>query len=180
MDTTQYSVATFAGGCFWCMQPPFDKTSGVIKTMVGYTGGNVANPTYAEVSDGHTGHYEAIRVVYDATVVSYAQLLDIFWTNIDPTDAYGQFADKGAQYLTAIFYHNDQQKAAADQSKNRMAASGKFNRPIVTRILPAGDFYEAEDYHQQYYQKNAQHYQRYKIGSGRDGFIRKMWTDKQK
>ena len=172
MTTTH---ATFAGGCFWCMQPPFDTLPGVVQTTVGYTGGTKADPTYEEVCSGTTGHTEAIDVVYDPAKVSYAQVLDVFWHNIDPTQPDGQFADHGRQYRTVIYYHNDDQRRQAEASKQQLAASGTFSRPIVTEIAPASTFYPAEDYHQQYYKKNAIHYKLYRIGSGRDGFLRRTW-----
>ena len=175
MKDSKYAVATFAGGCFWCMQPPFDNLIGVISTEVGYTGGDVENPTYQQISRGDTGHYEAMRVVYDPGVVSYEKLLETFWHNVDPTQADGQFADRGPQYHTAIFYHDDEQKRLAEKSKQDLERSGKFDRPIVTKLLKIGVFYPAEDYHQNYYQKNESHYQRYKRGSGRAGFIEETW-----
>ncbi|MFQ5582787.1 MAG: peptide-methionine (S)-S-oxide reductase MsrA, partial [Mariprofundaceae bacterium] len=141
--------ATLAGGCFWCMQPPFDNLKGVVSTEVGYTGGHVENPTYEMISRGDTGHYEAMRIVYDPSVVSYEKLLETFWHNIDPTQADGQFADRGPQYYTAIFYHDESQKALAEKSKTALEKSGKFNRPIVTRILKAGIFYPAENVRRQ-------------------------------
>jgi len=175
MSNPQYKTATFAGGCFWCMQPPFDTLEGVVSTEVGYTGGEVENPTYEEVCLGDTGHYEAIRVTYDPELVSYEKLLETFWHNIDPTQSNGQFADRGPQYLTAIFYHDDAQKREAEASKAALQVSGKFDRPIATEILSAKTFYPAEGYHQKYYQKSSSHYQMYKQGSGRAGFIEKVW-----
>jgi len=168
-------TATFAGGCFWCMQPPFDNTRGVVKTTVGYTGGHVPDPTYEQVCDGTTGHAEAIEVIYDPAVVSYDRLLDVFWRSIDPTQKNGQFADRGTQYRTAIFFHDDDQKTAAESSRRRLDESGKFDRPVVTEITAASRFYPAEDYHQGYYEKNAAHYERYKTGSGRGPFIERVW-----
>ncbi|MDT8376796.1 MAG: peptide-methionine (S)-S-oxide reductase MsrA [Mariprofundaceae bacterium] len=173
MNSSKYQVATFAGGCFWCMQPPFDNLDGVISTEAGYTGGDVENPTYEMISRGDTGHYEAMRVVYDPDLVSYEKLLETFWHNIDPTQADGQFADRGSQYHTAIFYHDEQQKALALASKQALEKSGRFDSPIVTKIVRAEAFYPAEDYHQKYYLKNSAHYQLYKQGSGRAGFIEK-------
>jgi len=167
--------AVFAGGCFWCMQPPFDQTHGVLKTEVGYLGGHVENPTYEQISTGITGHVEAIRIYYDAELVSYSDLLDVFWHNIDPTQADGQFADRGSQYKTVIFYANDDENKAAEASKAALSASGKFSQPIATSLQPLSIFYVGEDYHQQYYQKNSVHYNAYKRGSGRAGFIEKMW-----
>lgn len=171
----QEAEATFAGGCFWCMQPPYDNQKGVLRTYVGYTGGSVKDPSYEQVSAGTTGHTEAVRVVYDPAVVSFETLLDIFWRNIDPTQANGQFADRGSQYRTAIFYHNEEQKKQAEASKEKISKMAKFSAPIVVEISPAGDFYRAEAYHQGYYKKNETHYNLYKLGSGRAGFIERTW-----
>ncbi|MDX8396156.1 MAG: peptide-methionine (S)-S-oxide reductase MsrA [Mariprofundaceae bacterium] len=168
-------LATFGGGCFWCMQPPFDHLQGVLKTSVGYTGGDVKNPTYAQVSAGGSGHVEVIRVEYDSSVVDYSTLLQTFWENIDPTQEDGQFADRGSQYRTVIFYHDLLQKEQAEKSKQALSESAKFASPIVVTIEPLREYYQAEDYHQQYYQKNEEHYQGYKRGSGRAGFIEKNW-----
>jgi methionine-S-sulfoxide reductase len=179
MVENRYQVATFAGGCFWCMQPPFDNLKGVISTEVGYTGGHVKNPTYEMISRGNTGHYEAMRVVYDPDVVSYEKLLETFWHNIDPTQADGQFADRGSQYHTAIFYHDQQQKLLAEASRLELERSGKFNSPIVTKVIRVDVYYPAENYHQDYYQKNSLHYERYKQGSGRAGFIEKNWKNRE-
>lgn len=173
----KYNKATFAGGCFWCMQPPFDKLEGVVATTVGYSGGDEFNPTYEEVAYGRTGHYEAIEVVYDPKRVSYEKLLEVFWINIDPTQEDGQFADRGGHYMTAIIYHNEEQKKLAEKSKEDLEKSGKFSKPIVTFIEPFKSFYKAEDYHQNYYEKNPIHYNMYKKGSGRQGFINRMWGD---
>lgn len=167
--------AVFAGGCFWCMQPPFDNTPGVLATEVGYCGGSLPNPTYDEVSRGDSGHLEAVRVIYDPAEVSYAELLEVFWHNIDPTQGDGQFADRGPQYRTAIFVSNAEERQQAEMSKARLQASGKFQSPVVTEIREAATFFPAEDYHQEYYRKNAVHYQLYKRGSGRAGFIEKTW-----
>lgn len=172
-------TATFAGGCFWCMQPPFDQTKGVKKTVVGYTGGKEKGPTYEQVSYGRTGHREAIQLMYDPAQVSYEQLVEIFWHSIDPTQANGQFADIGPQYRTAIFFHSEEQKRVAEESKQKLAASGKFKKPIATEILPAGPFYAAEDYHQKYYVKNPAEYKRYAIGSGRYPFLERTWGVKK-
>lgn len=172
--------ATFAGGCFWCMQPFFDKTKGVKETTVGYTGGQTKNPTYEEVSSGTTGHAEGIQIVYDPNEVSYERLLNIYWRNIDPTTKDGQFFDKGSQYRTAIFYHSEEQRKLAEKTRNDLAASGKFKRPIVTEIVPAGEFYPAEEYHQKYYKKNALRYKAYSTGSGRDRFFEKIWGKESK
>ena len=147
MVDSKHEMATFAGGCFWCMQPPFDNLNGVISTEVGYTGGDIEHPTYQQISRGDTGHYEAMRVTYDPTVVSYERLLETFWHNIDPTQTDGQFADRGSQYYTAIFYHDDLQKALAERSKRELDESGKFDQPVATKLLKAKAFYPAEDYH---------------------------------
>jgi methionine-S-sulfoxide reductase len=168
-------TATFAGGCFWCMEPPFEKLDGVRSVTSGYAGGTEPRPTYQQVSSGQTGHAESVRVVYDPSTVSYERLLDTFWMNIDPTQAEGQFADHGRQYRTAIFYHTEEQRRLADASKQRLASSGKFSKPIVTEISPAGPFYPAEEYHQDYYKKSPFRYHLYRMGSGRDGFIKKTW-----
>lgn len=172
---SKLEVATFAGGCFWCMQPPFDKTKGVVSTVVGYTGGTQKNPTYGQVSSGRTTHRESIQVTFDPAKVSYEQLLDVFWHSIDPTQANGQFADIGLQYRTAIFYHSEEQKRLAEESKRKLAASGKFSKPIAVEILPAGPFYPAEEYHQKYYLKNPDDYLRYAVGSGRYPFLERVW-----
>lgn len=171
----KYKRATFAGGCFWCMQPPFDKHKGVIRTTVGYTGGAKANPTYKEVAYGRTQHAEAIEVIYDPKKVSYAELLKVFWTNIDPTARNRQFVDVGAQYRAAIFYHNETQRKLAEQTKKKIAQSGCFKQPIVTQIVPASPYYKAEDYHQNFYKKSTYRYKSYRSGSGRDRFIETYW-----
>lgn len=175
MEKEKLEKAILAGGCFWCMQPVYDKLPGVVSTTVGYTGGAKPNPTYEEVSTGRSGHFEAIEVTFDPNKISYSQLLDAFWRSIDPTQDYGQFADLGPQYRTAIFYQGEEQKGLALQSKAKLEKSGKFSEPIVTPLLPASPFYPAEEYHQKYYLKNAGHYARYKVGSGRAGFLEKMW-----
>lgn len=172
-------LAAFAGGCFWCMVTPFDQMPGVKKVTSGYTGGHVENPTYEEVCSETTGHAEAVRIEFDSSVISYEKLLGIFWQQIDPTDSEGQFFDKGESYRTAIFYHSDAQKKAAEASKAALQASGRFNKPIVTAIVPAGEFYAAEDYHQDYYKKNPLRYKMYRKGSGRDAFIREHWGMKK-
>jgi methionine-S-sulfoxide reductase len=168
-------TALFAGGCFWCMQSPFDKTKGVTKTVVGYSGGGEVNPNYEQVAAKKTGHREVVQVTYDPTQISYAQLLDIFWRQINPTQADGQFADIGLPYHAAIFYGNEEEKKLAQASKEALGKSGKFAKPIVTELLPAAPFYAAEDYHQKYYQKNAADYKAYYVGSGRAGFLQKTW-----
>ena len=173
MNHHTVAVATFAGGCFWCMVQPFAKLPGVQEVVAGYTGGHVERPTYEQVCSGRTGHYEAVQIVYDPAIVSYEKLLDTFWAQIDPTDPSGQFADKGSQYKTAIFYHDEAQKETAEESKAALDKSGRFGRPVATQLLPAVTFYPAEEYHQDYYKKNPEHYHRYKAGSGREAFIKK-------
>jgi methionine-S-sulfoxide reductase len=170
-------TAIFAGGCFWCIQPAFDKAKGVIKTVVGYCGGTEPNPTYEVVSSEKTGYRESIQITYDPTKISYDQLLDIYWRQIDPTQADGQFTDIGPSYRAAIFYGNDDEKKIAAASKEKLARSGKFNKPIVTEILPAMKFYPAEAYHQKYYQQNPEHFEAFEEGSGRVSFKKKAWSD---
>lgn len=171
----KFETATFAGGCFWCMEPPFEKLDGVKDVVSGYTGGHSVNPTYQAVSAGTTGHAEAIQITYDPSKVNYAKLLDIFWRQIDPTDAGGSFVDRGSQYRSAIFYHSEEQRRLAEQSKADLARSGKFSAPIVTEIVKAGVFYPAEEYHQDYYKKNPIRYKYYRFNSGRDQYIKKVW-----
>lgn len=173
---TETALATFGGGCFWCMEPPFEYLDGVVEAIAGYSGGTVENPTYKQVGSGETGHLEVVQVIYDPTKVTYDELLDVFWKNIDPTDTEGQFADRGSEYKTAIFYHNDEQKALAEASKKRLEESGRFDQPIVTEIRPFEKFYKAEEYHQDYYKKNTLSYNTYKKGSGRESFIENTWT----
>ena len=175
MSESHLQKATFAGGCFWCMQPFFDRLKGVKQTLVGYTGGHTANPTYEEVSSGDTGHAEAIEVTYDPKDVSYEKLLNIYWRNIDPTQQNSQFVDHGTQYRSAIFYQNEEQKRIAEQSKKELAVSGRFDKPIMTEITAASRFYPAEDYHQKYYQKSASRYQMYHDHTGREEFKEKHW-----
>ena len=172
-------TATFAGGCFWCMEPPFDKLDGVISTTSGYTGGQTKNPSYEEVSSGVTGHAESVQVVFDPAKISYAQLLDVFWHNIDPLTPDGQFCDHGRQYRTAIFYHSEEQKRLAEASKQALEQSGRFTQPIVTEIVPAGEFYKAEEYHQDYYLKNPIRYKFYRYNCGRDQRLEQLWGKKQ-
>lgn len=172
-------VAIFGGGCFWCMEPPFEQQDGVIDVVAGYSGGTMENPDYQQVSSGQTDHLEAVKVTYDPEKVSYGELVEIFWRQIDPTDEGGQFADRGNHYKTAIFYSNEHQHQIAMESKKALEASGIFSQPIVTRILPATPFYPAEEYHQDYYVKNVLHYNAYKKGSGRAGFIEKNWQGKE-
>jgi peptide methionine sulfoxide reductase msrA/msrB len=168
-------IATFAGGCFWCTEADFEKLPGVVKVISGYTGGQKENPTYQEVSAGKTGHVEAVQVYYDPSKVTYANLLDFFWRHIDPTDPDGQFVDRGSQYRGVIFYHNEEQKSLAEKSKEELHKSGKFDKPIVTEIIRFTKFYEAEEYHQDYYKKNPLRYKYYRHGSGRDQFLDKVW-----
>lgn len=170
-------IATFAGGCFWCMESDFEKVPGVWKVISGYTGGSRDNPTYEEVCTGRTGHLEAVQVHYDPSVVSYEQLLGIYWRHIDPTDEGGQFVDRGSQYRSAVFYQDDEQKHLAEKSRDELKRSGAFTRPVVTQILPLTTFYEAEDYHQDYYRKNPARYQFYRSHSGRDEFLKKTWGE---
>ncbi|RKX74843.1 MAG: methionine sulfoxide reductase [Spirochaetes bacterium] len=171
--------AVFAGGCFWCMEAPFEAVRGVNEVVSGYTGGNVEDPSYQQVSQGNTGHFEAVRVVYDDEVVNYKDLLDVFWRNIDPTDHYGQFYDRGSQYQTAIFFADNSEKELAEQSKTALNSSGKFSDPIATEILPAAAFYDAEDYHQDYYKKQPERYYAYAAGSGRKGFLAENWSNEE-
>ena len=177
---TKLEKATFAGGCFWCMEPPFEKLDGVKEVTPGYTGGHKENPTYEEVSSGKTGHAEAIQIVYDPSKITYSELLDVFWRQIDPTDPHGQFADNGSQYRTAIFYHSEDQKKLAERSRERLRESGIFDKPVVTEIVPAGKFYRAEGYHQDYYKNNPLQYKIYRSGSGRDQYLEKTWSRSKK
>ena len=169
-------TAIFAGGCFWCTESDFEKVGGVIDAISGYTGGKEVNPTYEQVSSGRTGHVEAVQVIYDPTKVSYAQLLDVFWRHVDPTDDGGQFVDRGPQYKSAIFYGNEEEHRLAEATKEKLAASGRFDKPIVTLIEPAGPFYPAEEYHQNYYKKNPIRYKWYRSRSGRDQFLEETWS----
>jgi peptide-methionine (S)-S-oxide reductase len=167
--------ATFAGGCFWCMEPPFDKVEGVVSVTAGYTGGHKVNPTYEEVSSGTTGHAESVEVVYDPQKVGYATLLDVFWHNVDPTTPNRQFCDAGSQYRTAVFYHGESQKKLAEESKRALDKSKPFPGAIVTEITPASVFYPAEEYHQKYYRKNPIRYKIYRFGCGRDQRLEELW-----
>jgi peptide methionine sulfoxide reductase msrA/msrB len=169
--------ATFAGGCFWCMERPFESLDGVIEVISGYTGGHKENPTYEEVSHGKTGHLEAVQIIYDPSRISYSQLLDIFWKQIDPTDSGGQFVDRGEQYRSAIFYHNEDQRKLAEKSKKLLDASGRYKKPIVTEIRKATTFYRAEEYHQDYYMKNPIRYKFYRLNSGRDHYLERIWEE---
>ena len=177
---SKFSIATFAGGCFWCVESDFEKHDGVVEAISGYAGGHADNPTYQEVSAGRTGHTEAVQVIYDPDKVTYNELLGVFWRHVDPTDAGGQFVDRGSQYRTAIFFHDDEQKRLAEASRQEIEASGRFDKSIVTEIVKLDKFYEAEEYHQDYYKKNALHYKRYRQGSGRDQFLKKVWRDQSK
>lgn len=171
---SQTDTALFAGGCFWTMQSDFDKVPGVIKTIAGYAGGNVANPSYEQVETGNTGHYESVQVIYDPTEVSYSTLLNVYWHNIDPTNAEGQFCDTGNQYRPVIFYNNDNQKQLANDSKQQLIYSGRFQH-IATQVLPATSFYPAEEYHQEFYRKHSVQYGLYKYDCGRDPKLKELW-----
>ncbi|MGA7827791.1 MAG: peptide-methionine (S)-S-oxide reductase MsrA [Geobacteraceae bacterium] len=168
-------TATFAGGCFWCMQPPFDKLTGVISTTAGYTGGKTKNPSYEEVSAGGTGHAESVQIIFDPAKISYSQLLQVFWHNIDPVAVNRQFCDSGNQYRTAIFYHDETQKKLAMESKEALVKSKRFSEPIATEITPASTFYPAEEYHQEYYRKNPIRYKYYRYSCGRDNRLKELW-----
>lgn len=171
-------TATFAGGCFWCMEPPFEKLAGVISVTSGYSGGKTSNPRYEEVSAGGTGHAESVRILFDSAKVSYAQLLRVFWHNIDPTVKNRQFCDSGSQYRSAIFYHSESQKKLALRSRAAMEKAKTFSEPLVTEITPASTFYPAEEYHQDYYRKNPLRYKYYRLSCGRDKRLKELWGDK--
>ncbi|MGZ9585523.1 peptide-methionine (S)-S-oxide reductase MsrA [Paenibacillus marinisediminis] len=175
-DTENVEIATFAGGCFWCMVKPFDQWDGVHAVVSGYTGGQIDHPTYEQVKTQTTGHLEAVQISYDSRKISYEQLLELFWAQIDPTDAEGQFQDRGESYTTAIFVHTEKQRELAEASRNELAASGRFDKPIVTPIRDAAPFYPAEDYHQDYYRKEPEHYKQDRAMSGRDEFIQEHWS----
>ncbi len=175
MASAATAVATFAGGCFWCVESDFDKVPGVLETVSGYTGGTLENPTYDAVTQGGTGHYEAVRITYDPAKVSYEKLLDVFWHSVDPTDAGGQFCDRGESYRTAVFAHSPEQERAAVASKKAIGESGALKGSIVTPILMAKAFYPAEDYHQGYYMKDPLRYRFYRFGCGRDNRLREVW-----
>jgi len=177
-DDKNLRVATFAGGCFWCTESDFEKVDGVVEAVSGYTGGDEENPNYKQVASGATGHLEAVQIYYDSSKVSYAELLDVFWRHVNPTDAGGQFVDRGPQYSSAIFYHDEEQKMQAEKSKSEMDSSGVFKSPLVTPIIALKKFYPAEDYHQDYYKKNPIRYKWYRSGSGRDQFLKATWGDK--
>ncbi|WP_461205366.1 peptide-methionine (R)-S-oxide reductase MsrB [Clostridium sp. DL1XJH146] len=176
-DDKKYEAAVFAGGCFWCMESPFEKLDGVKAVVSGYTGGDVVNPTYSEVSSGGTGHLESVFIIYDPEIVSYHVLLDVFWKQIDPTDAEGQFVDRGEQYSTAIFYKDEEQKRIAQISKKQLEETNIFEQPIVTKIISFNEFYIAEEYHQDYYLKNNLKYKYYRNASGRDDYLQEIWDD---
>ena len=176
-DDGKVGYATFAGGCFWCVEADYEKVPGVVEAISGYTGGELENPSYKQVASGSTRHIEAVQVQYDPSLITYEGLLEAFWRMVDPTDADGQFVDRGHQYSTAIFYHDDAQRLMAEQSMAKLAASGRYDKPIVTPILPAKRFYVAEDYHQDYYDRNSLRYRYYRFGSGRDAYLERTWGD---
>jgi peptide methionine sulfoxide reductase msrA/msrB len=179
VDRSNTAKATFAGGCFWCVEADFEKLPGVLEAISGYTGGSERKPSYKQVSSGNTGHVEAVQILYDPGQVSYAHLVEFFWRHVDPTDAKGQFVDRGSQYGTAIFYADEDQKRIAEHSRQQLDESGRFDRPVVTPILPAGEFYEAEEYHQDYYKKNPIRYRFYRFNSGRDRFLNQTWSKEE-
>ena len=172
---TKYEKATFAGGCFWCMEPPFEGLDGILEVVAGYTGGQIKDPSYEEVCEGDTGHAEAVQITYDPSKITYDNILDVFWRQIDPTDAGGQFVDRGPQYRTAIFYHTDEQKMLAEKSKAELERSERYKKPVVTEILPIAEFYMAEEYHQDYYKKESLRYKSYRKHSGRDQVLKELW-----
>jgi peptide methionine sulfoxide reductase msrA/msrB len=169
-------TATFAGGCFWCVEADFEKIDGIVEVISGYTGGNKEDPSYEEVSTGATGHFEAVQVFYDPARITYRELLDVYWRHVDPTDPGGQFVDRGSQYRSAIFYHDEEQRKLAEQSRQELDRSGRFEKPITTEILQLARFYKAEDYHQDYYKTNPMRYRFYRLNSGRDHFLKKVWS----
>jgi peptide-methionine (S)-S-oxide reductase len=173
--TQTLETATFAGGCFWCMVKPFDTLPGIEKVVSGYTGGKVENPTYEQVKTGTTGHMEAIQILFNPELFPYEKLLELYWTQVDPTDDGGQFFDRGDNYRTAIFYHDEAQKKSAEKSRAELSKSGRFLKPIVTRILPEAAFYPAEEEHQKFYKKNPDRYKAERVESGREAFIRETW-----
>ena len=178
MFNNKYESAIFAGGGGWCMVHPFDELPGIISVRSGYTGGLTPNPSYEQVSSGSTGHTEAVEILFDPNIISYKELVEIYWKQTDPTDALGQFADRGSSYRPVIFYNSEEQREIAELSREALDSSGRFDVPIVTEIEPAGPFYEAEEYHQDYYQKNSFHYNLYRQGSGRTSFIKENWERK--
>ena len=177
MDHGDLAIATFAGGCFWCVEAGFEKVPGVSTAISGYTGGHTQTPTYEQVSSGTTGHREAVQVFYDPELINYEALLQAYWRMVDPTDAGGQFSDRGQEYTTAIWYHTPEQRIAAEKSKAALDAGGRYQKPVVTPVLPASRFYEAEDKHQDYYKRQAARYEFYRYLSGRDSFLEKTWGD---
>ncbi len=176
-EEPKLAKATFAGGCFWCMEAPFDELEGVVSTTSGYTGGKVPSPSYEQVSYGGTGHLESVEVAYDPAKISYEKLLDVFWRNVDPTDGNGQFCDRGEQYVTAIFFHDEDERRLAEDSKRKLVDSGRLKKAITTAIRPATPFYPAEEYHQDYYQKNPLRYKFYRSRCGRDRALEKLWKN---
>lgn len=172
-------VAIFAGGCFWCMEKPFDNLDGIVETTTGYTGGKTVDPSYTQVSAGKTGHFEAVKVIYDPNRTTYRQLLEVFWRNVDPLDPHGQFCDRGPQYRSAIFYLNDEQRDLAATSRKVLESQQRFSGKIATLILPAGRFYRAEEYHQNYYQTHPLKYRFYRLTCGRDRRLRQLWDGRQ-
>ena len=177
---TTLEKATLAGGCFWCMEPPYEKLEGVKEVISGYIGGHKQNPTYEEVSAGATGHAEAVQITFDPSKITYSELLDVLWSQINPTDQDGQFADRGSQYRTAIFFHSDEQKRLAEKSKEELSKSGRYEKPIITEILPASHFYRAENYHQDYYKNHSTRYKIYRFFSGRDQYLKKIWGNEER
>ena len=175
---SEYKQAVFAGGCFWCMVEPFDRLEGIESVTSGYTGGHVENPTYNEVVRGNTGHTEAVQITYNPELITYKELVEIYWRQTDPTDAGGQFADRGDSYRPVIYYNNEEERQIAEKSKENLQKNGPFTEKIVTKIEPVQPFYEAEEYHQDFYKKEKAHYQRYHVGSGRAGFLKETWSDK--
>ncbi len=179
-ESKGYKTATFAGGCFWCVESDFEKVDGVIEVISGYTGGEEPNPTYKQVASGGTSHTEAVQITYDPDKITYKELLDVLWRHMDPTDAGGQFVDRGSQYRPAIFYHDEEQKRIAEESRAELQKSGRFSKPIATEIVSLTKFYPAEEYHQDYYSKNPLRYKMYRYGSGRDQFLKSKWGDEAK
>jgi peptide methionine sulfoxide reductase msrA/msrB len=179
-DQKELKIATLAGGCFWCVEADFEKVEGVVDVISGYSGGKEEDPTYEEVSAGRTGHVEAVQIRYDPEKITYEQILDVFWRHVDPTDSGGQFVDRGPHYRAVIFYHDDEQRRLAQESKKALDGSGRFNRPVVTEIVKFTRFYPAEEYHQDYYKTNPLRYRVYRLGSGRDQFVKEAWVDAKK
>lgn len=177
--TNNKELATFAGGCFWCMVEPFDERPGILSVVSGYTGGSLENPTYEQVATNTTGHQEAVQITFDPKIISYEEIVQTFWQQIDPTDAGGQFHDRGDSYKTAIFYHNENQRKIAEESKIELENSGRFTNPIVTKVIKAAEFHPAEEEHQDFYKKNKLHYERYSVGSGRKDFIQENWSNRK-